>query len=356
MTREQDAEDVLQQVADWRREGKGVALATVVRTWGSSPRPAGSQLAVADDGAFVGSVSGGCIEGAVVKEALEIIGGGAARVLTFGVSNESAWEVGLACGGKVRVHVDRVSDRADGRVSDRAPDIIDQLLVDRAAKRAAVLARVLPAGVQTIVYPFEDPPDGAASDALAIDPAIREAARTAATRDQSAAVDIGDQEVFLRVYNPPLRLVVVGAVHIAQALCPMAALAGFAITVVDPRTAFASAARFPGVALCTEWPDEALAALALDRRTAVVTLTHDPKLDEPALVEALRSSAFYIGALGSKKTQAARLGRLRAHGIGDQDLARIQGPVGLAIGARSTAEIAVSILAQMIDHLRRQDT
>lgn len=364
MSREQDADDVLQQVAAWRREGKGVALATVVRTWGSSPRPAGSQLAVADDGAFVGSVSGGCIEGAVVKEALEVIGGGAARVLTFGVSNESAWEVGLACGGKVRVHVDRVSDRADGRVSARAdgrvsaraPDIIDQLLADRAAKRAAVLASVLPAGAQTIVYPFEDPPDGAASDALAIDPAIREAAHTAATRDQSAAVDIGDQEVFLRVYNPPLRLVVVGAVHIAQALCPMAALAGFAITVVDPRTAFASAARFPGVALCTEWPDEALAALALDRRTAVVTLTHDPKLDEPALVEALRSSAFYIGALGSKKTQAARLGRLRAHGIGDQDLARIQGPVGLAIGARSTAEIAVSILAQMIEHLRRQDT
>ena len=344
MTPEQDAEDVLPQVAAWRQQGRDVALATVVRTWGSSPRPAGSQLAVAGDGAFVGSVSGGCIEGAVVRAALEVIGGGAPRVLTFGVSNESAWEVGLACGGKVRVHVDRVDD-AHGHV-------IDQLLADRAAKRAAVLAKVLPAGAQAILYPFDDVPAGAAPGSLAADPALREAARTAATRDQSAAVDIGDQETFLRVYNPPLRLVIVGAVHIAQALCPMAALAGFAVTVVDPRAAFASAARFPGVALRVDWPDEALAALALDRRTAVVTLTHDPKLDEPALVEALRSRAFYIGALGSKKTQAARLGRLREHGLDDQTLARIHGPVGLAIGARSTAEIAVSILAQVIEHLR----
>lgn len=236
-------------------------------------------------------------------------------------------------------------------------DILDRLLADRAAKRSVVLATAVPSGRQSLVYPFDEAPAGQApaGDGRDRHAALVAAARTAAERDQSGAVEIDGEEVFLRVYNPPLRLVVVGAVHIAQALCPMAALAGFAVTVVDPRAAFATPARFPGVALCTDWPDEALQALSLDRRSAVVTLTHDPKLDEPALIAALGSEAFYIGALGSKKTQAARLRRLREHGLDDAALARIHGPVGMAIGARSAAEIAISILAQAIARLRRTD-
>lgn len=335
-----DAEDVLQIASEWRAGGQRVALATVVGTWGSSPRPAGSQLAVREDGAFVGSVSGGCVEGAVVEEALAVIASGAPRLLSFGVADETAWGVGLACGGKIRVFVERLAAAGDDG------DLLSRLLADRAAKRTAVVAIALPAGEQRLIHPFEPEP-GLAPELLA-------AARAAAIADQSTACEIAGRELFLCVHGPRLRLIVVGAVHIAQALCPMAAIAGFSVTVVDPRTAFATEARFPGVTLSTEWPDRALAALGLDHRSAVVTLTHDPKLDEPALAAALRSDAFYVGALGSARTQAARLARMRALGFDDAALARIHGPVGLDIGARSTAEIAVSILAQIVARLRRR--
>ena len=166
-------------------------------------------------------------------------------------------------------------------------------------------------------------------------------------------VEAGAAKIFLNVYNPPLRLIIVGAVHIAQPLARMAAMTGYDVTVIDPRAAFASAERFPGVTVMTEWPDDAMATLAPDPRTAIVTLTHDPKIDDPALEVALRSNAFYIGALGSKKTHNARLYRLGKAGFGDNDVARICGPVGLAIGAKSPAEIAVAILAQITERLRQ---
>lgn len=178
------------------------------------------------------------------------------------------------------------------------------------------------------------------------------AVRQALADDRSALIETSEGKVFIEVFNPPLRLIVVGAVHIAQPLARMAALAGYAVTVIDPRSAFASVERFPGVELSTEWPDEAMARLKPDRRTAIVTLTHDPKVDDPALIAALRSLAFYIGALGSKKTHAARLKRLAAEGFKDTEVARIHGPVGLDIGALSPAEIAVSILAQVTATLR----
>ena len=347
-----DAEDVLLTAAAWLNGGNRVALATVVATWGSSPRPAGSQLAVREDGAFVGSVSGGCVEGAVVEEALGVMAGGQPRLLAFGVANETAWEVGLACGGKIRIYVERLE--AKGQIhggGDTPGDMLTRLLADRAARRTVVVATTLATGEQRLIHPFEP---AQAGDPDPGDPALRAAAHAAAVADQSTICELAGHEIFLRVHNPPLRLVVVGAVHIAQALCPMAAIAGFAVTVVDPRTAFATPERFPGVALSTDWPDRALETLALDHRSAVVTLTHDPKLDEPALAAALRSRAFYIGALGSTRTQAARLGRMRGLGFDDATLARIHGPVGLDIGARSAAEIAVSILAQIVERLRRQ--
>lgn len=178
------------------------------------------------------------------------------------------------------------------------------------------------------------------------------AVRRALADDRSALVETPEGMVFIEVFNPPLRLMVVGAVHIAQPLARMAALAGYAVTVIDPRSAFASTERFPGVELSTEWPDEAMARLKPDRRTAIVTLTHDPKVDDPALIAALKSEAFYLGALGSKKTHVARLQRLAAEGFKDADFARIHGPVGLDIGAVSPAEIAVSILAQITATLR----
>ncbi|MSP87202.1 MAG: xanthine dehydrogenase [Alphaproteobacteria bacterium] len=216
--------------------------------------------------------------------------------------------------------------------------VLDELLQARAAKRAMALVTDLATGAQTIVYP-----DAATS--LSDD--IKAAVGRAIQDDRSGTLDAPEGRLFIQVFTPPVRLILVGAVHIAQALAPMAALAGYAVSVVDPRRAFASDARFPDLDLSTEWPDEAMARLKPDSRTAVVTLTHDPKLDDPALAAALASDAFYIGALGSRKTHAARLGRLKEAGATDAQIARIHGPVGLAIGAASPAEIAVSIMAQI---------
>jgi len=234
-------------------------------------------------------------------------------------------------------------------------ETLEQLLADRRAGRSVVVATFLATGAQWLLYPFSEPGPPLPAIPLPswIDGDVRAESLRAAQFDRSTVIAGPEGDVFLHIFNPPLRLVIVGAVHIAQALCPMAALAGFAVIVIDPRTAFANADRFPGVALATDWPDEALAALAPNRRTAIVTLTHDPKLDDPALQIALASEAFYIGCLGSKKTQAARLGRLRKRGWDDAAVERISGPVGLNIGAKSAAEIAVAILAEVIQTLRR---
>jgi xanthine dehydrogenase accessory factor len=194
--------------------------------------------------------------------------------------------------------------------------------------------------------------NGAATGDVALDAALADGVRRALAEDRNATVDSAEGKVFIEVFNPRLRCIIVGAVHIAQPLAQMAAISGYLVTVVDPRTAFATDERFPGIAMSTEWTDEGLARLKPDRRTAVVTLTHDPKLDDPALAVALRSDAFYIGALGSKRTHASRLGRLAELGFKDSDFSRIHGPVGLDIGAISPSEIAVSILAQMTLALR----
>jgi xanthine dehydrogenase accessory factor len=224
--------------------------------------------------------------------------------------------------------------------------ILDRLLKDRAAKHAVVLVTDLQSGAQALVYQQEVLGD------LPLDGDDLARIRGALDADESGTLELGGKRLFLQVQNPPLRLIVIGAVHIAQTLAPMAALAGYSVTIIDPRRAFATDARFPDVKLFGEWPDEAMATMKLDRRTAVVTLTHDPKLDDPALQTALKADVFYIGALGSRKTHAARLGRLKAAGFSDADCARIHGPVGLDIGALSPAEIAVSILAQVTAVLR----
>ena len=219
--------------------------------------------------------------------------------------------------------------------------ILEQLLRDRAAKRAVALATNLVTGTEQLLYALDD-----AQTELA------QQARIALREDKARTVETPEGEVFINVFNPPLRLLIAGAVHIAQPLARMAALAGYNVTIIDPRRAFATQERFPGVTLLTEWPDAGVAELKPDARTAIVTLTHDPKLDDAALGAALNSDSFYIGCLGSKKTHAARLERLRLAGFEDAALARIHGPVGLAIGAKSPAEIAISILAQLTSALR----
>ena len=314
---------------DWHRAGKGAVIATVVETWGSAPRPVGSQLVVSAGAEMMGSVSGGCVEGAVVAEALDAVQDGRCRVLEFGVSDDDAFAVGLACGGRIRVMVEPV-----GTGEGPGADLLARIVEARAAR-----------------------------EALAVETDMRDwSRRVLGYADLPAAFDAdrsgfdGDGARFVWVSNPPLRLAVVGAVHIAQPLAGMARIAGYDVTLIDPREAFASAARFPGQKLVHDWPDAALAAHGLDHRTAVVTLTHDPKLDDPALLAALRSPVFYIGALGSARTHAKRVARLKEAGLSEDEIARIDAPIGLDIGARSPAEIAIAILAELTERLRRPAT
>ena len=225
--------------------------------------------------------------------------------------------------------------------------ILDRLNGDRAADRAVAFVTALDGGGQALVYPNGD----AAGDALP--EAVVAAAQEALRADQSRQVEAGDETWFVHVHNPPARMVIVGAVHITQALARMAEAAGYAVIVCDPRRAFADAARFPAIEVSTEWPDDALNRLVPDHRTAVVTLTHDPKIDDPALEVAVRAPVFYIGSLGSRRTHGKRLERLREKGFTEDELGRIHAPIGLAIGARSPAEIAVSIMAE-VTKVRRQ--
>ena len=222
---------------------------------------------------------------------------------------------------------------------------LDRILAALAGRQTTVLLTDLASGDGRLVDPWRDDLD--------LEPELLAAARRAAAADQSARLERPGGALFVRVFNPPVQVVIVGAVHIAQSLARMVPLAGWDVLVVDPRRSFATEERFRGVPLSFDWPDEALARVGIGRRTAVVTMTHDPKIDDPALAAALRSEAFFVGALGSKKTQAARRERLRGLGFDDAALARIRGPVGLPIGALSPGEIAVAVMAEMVECARR---
>ncbi len=299
---------LLDRARDWRDAGHRLALATVVKTWGSAPRRVGSLLLVRDDGLFEGSVSGGCVEGAVIEAAMRRIGKGGGELLTFGVASETAWQVGLACGGEISILVQAVDE------TGFPPALLDLLESARAAGRPLTLAADFASGRTT----------------------------------ESQAGD------FVHRFDPPRRLMLVGAVHIAQALAPLAESLGFSVHIVDPRGIFAAGPRFAGFSVDSRWPDEALADWAPDASSAVVCLTHDPKLDDVALAAALGSPAFYVAALGSRKTQAARLERLSALGFTADDLARVHGPAGLNIGAANPAEIALSVAAEMVSAWRQR--
>ena len=321
-----DHDHIPEIALDWHRAGRKAALATVVETWGSAPRQPGSQLAISGEGQIMGSVSGGCVEGAVVTEALEAMEDGQSRLLTFGVSDETAFAVGLACGGTIRVLVEPVGKALP-------EDMLADLVAARAEKHPVAYAVHPETGARALYRPGQD---GAADLRL---------------RSDKAGVE--EDGRFIAPHNPPLRLIVVGAVHIAQPLVQIARACGYAPTLIDPRDTFAAAERFPGETVLDDWPDAALAALAPDARTAIVTLTHDPKLDDPAIRLAIRSSAFYLGCLGSKKTHAKRVERLTEAGFSQAEIARIHAPVGLDIGAKTPAEIAVSIMAEITARLRQ---
>ncbi len=296
-----DDSAIIDTARAWHESGHQIAIATVIATWGSAPRRVGSHLVVRDDGIFAGSVSGGCVEGDVISEALGVIRHGSSKRLDYGVADARAWEVGLACGGQIAVLVQPVID------GQFAPALLDRLAAGCSTGESVKLVTDIRVGT-------------------------------------TCEAETGE---FIRVYAPPLRLAIIGAVHIAQALVPMVRLLGYAPLVIDPRGLFATSARFDDVPLDDGWPDEALTRWQPNAASAVVALTHDPKLDDVGIVAGLQSPAFYIAALGSRKSHAARIDRLRMHGFDEETLARIHGPAGLAIGAASPAEIALSIAAQM---------
>ena len=306
----------------WHQDGTGAVLATVVQTWGSAPRRVGSQLVISGKGDIQGSVSGGCVEGAVIMEAMDVLESGTGKMLEFGVSDEDAFAVGLACGGTIRVWIEPVGAA-----------LPEPLLADLVAARAAR---------EPVAYVINTDTGERRLD--------RSGHESRFAMDRSGFED--DEATFVGIHNPPLRMVIVGAVHIAQALVKMARITGYDPYIIDPREAFASEARFPGETILTDWPDEAVDEIGLDTRTALVLLTHDPKLDDPALERALTSKCFYIGALGSTRTHAKRVERLGKAGYTDDQIARIHGPVGLNIGAAGPSEIAVSIMAQITSALR----
>ena len=304
-----DNDSVLTAAAQWK--GEPLALATVVSTWGSAPRPRGSHMLVHADGRFEGSVSGGCVEGDILATAAEVIAGAPFQLRNYGVADAAAWEVGLPCGGEIAVLVQPVS--AEGF----DPELFDRIAEAQANGKALSVSTDLASG-QSSLRPFE----GAA---------------------------------FVNRYDPPRRLLIVGAVQIAQALAGLARELGIATTVIDPRARFLTQERFPGVTLDDRWPDEAVEALDPGLASAVVTLSHDTKIDDPGLIAALARPTAYVGALGSRRSHAARRERLAAAGVSQADLDRIDAPVGLDIGAIGPAEIALSIAAAMVAAFNRKD-
>jgi xanthine dehydrogenase accessory factor len=323
--------DPIEAARDWLEEFGSVALATVVSTWGSAPVPIGGQLVIAPNGQFEGSVSGGCIEVDVITEAIEVIAAERPKLLEFGIEDETAWRSGLPCGGTLKVLIEPLR-QASGLA------FIDAVLRSRRSRNTLAVVTDLANGARRI----------SAQGAFGEDELKREIAR-----GENGVVDTADGQAFLHILAPALRIVAAGGTHITQVLADLARRIGYDVVIVDPRTAFASDDRFDGISTLTDWPEDSFAELQFDSRTAVVALTHAAHLDDASLAAALRSDCLYIGALGSRKTHAKRLERLRAAGFGDAALERIHAPVGLAIGAKGPAEIAVSILAEIVQTARR---
>jgi xanthine dehydrogenase accessory factor len=299
--------EVAEELRAWRDAGDPLAIATVVDTWGSSPRPVGSKMLVSRSGRMAGSVSNGCIEGAVFEEAQEVLNSGRARVVEYGVADDVAFEVGLACGGHIAVFI------------QPATGVHDEALRLLAAERPFVLSTDLRSG---------------ATDLL--------------ERTPDAELPQRDGDRFVEPFARPAHMVIVGAIHIAVPLHRLAKVMGYRVTVVDARAQFATSERFPEAdEILVQWPDEALSGMTIDRSTAVVILTHDPKFDMPALRAVLPSGAGYIGAIGSRKTNQNRFDALRQEGFSDDQLARVHGPIGLDLGGRGAEETALGIMAEV---------
>jgi xanthine dehydrogenase accessory factor len=344
--------ELLETLDGWTAEGVGAGRAVVVRTFGSAPRPEGAVLVRADDGRIAGSVSGGCVEGAAATEIERARADGHSRVIRYGISDEEAWDVGLACGGTIDVLIE---------------PLVPAVAVAGARDRGRAVATILPVDAPPSDFGRHEPGEGSvpqrpiaiATDgsmdgslgSAEADAALQTAASDALLRGTSRTVTIGDRQVFVEAFPVRPRLVIVGAVEVARSLAVFAKELGYEVVVVDGRASFATPERFPPDRvdrLVVGWPDEVADEIGLGRDDAVAVLTHDVKFDEPAIVEALRRGCRYVGAVGSKKTQGDRRARLREAGVTDDELARLRGPVGLDLGGRNPSETALAIIAEVV--------
>jgi xanthine dehydrogenase accessory factor len=347
--------ELLPTIDAWGDAAASAGRAVVVRTFGSAPRPEGSVLLMTEDGRIAGSVSGGCVEGAAAEEIERARRTGRSRVIRYGISDEQAWDVGLACGGTIDVLAEPAIPAAALEAARGA--------VARGG-RGTVVVTPLPPDSPPPAFGEHQPAEGAEPAPTlrvdeaglhgtlgepAMDTALVEAATDALRRGTSQTVELGGRSLFLEAFPVRPRLVIVGATEIARSLATIARTLGYERIVVDARLAFGAKERFPDVEqLMNEWPDEAFAAIGLGPDDAVAVLSHDPKFDEPAITEAFRRGARYVGAVGSRKTQADRRSRLREAGVGDEDLARLRGPIGLDLGGRASAETALAIMAEIV--------
>jgi xanthine dehydrogenase accessory factor len=347
--------ELLDTLAAWTADGVEPGRAVVIRSFGSAPRPEGAVLLAAPDGRLAGSVSGGCVEGAAFEEIERARATGRARVIRYGISDEEAWDVGLACGGTIDVLVEPVLP-ADVRKAAEAPEtggggraVVTPLPADSppAAFGPHVPGEGSPPADRLVVTD-----DGALTGTLGepgLDAELVSAATEALERGRSRTIELGGRQLFIETFPVRPRLVIVGAVEVARSLDRLARELGYETVVVDGRATFATRERFPDAGrLIVGWPDEVAEEIGLGPRDAVAVLTHDVKFDEPAIVEALRRGCRYVGAVGSKKTQADRRERLRAAGVSEAELDRLRGPIGLDLGGREPAETALAILAEIV--------
>ncbi|MCB9137184.1 MAG: XdhC family protein [Caldilineaceae bacterium] len=331
-----------EQIDAWRKAGERVALATLVKVYGSAPQGLGAKMAISAGGSMVGSVSGGCVEGAVVQSALTVLEGGPPQLVAYGIDDDWARGVGLACGGAIEVFINELPAPGEN-------DYATLLHAAQRNKQPAVLITALagPYPGKTLLLTDGEPAAGGLLELLNDDEL------TAVMRQsmvlQPARMQLYDHDLFFDVYRPPKRLFIIGAVHTAIALVGFARTLGFETYVLDARGAFATPERFPHAHhLLVGWPGDTLAQLDLDASSYVVVLTHDAKIDNPALIQALAGPARYIGALGSLRTHAARSDELRRLGAADEQIARIHAPIGLDLGGRRPEEIALAIMAEIV--------
>jgi xanthine dehydrogenase accessory factor len=337
--------ELIPDLIRWHSKNEQVGLAMVLQTWGSAPRPPGACMAFTSNGEFSGSVSGGCVENAVIETGLEVLQTGQAQLLPFKVTDEQAWDVGLSCGGSLEVFVTVFDPKMIGKVIQVIQESRKATWITCVRGSQTSLGKQMLSLADGALFGNIDPLYQAQLEALASE-TLRSGSTTRRFLDN-------DHEVFVQVLQPPPRLIVIGGVHIAQALMSLAKVLGYRTILLDPRSVWNNLDRFPNVdQLIHTWPTDGLLDLGIDSQTAVVSLSHDPKLDDPAIQIALASPAFYIGALGSRSTQANRMSRLRTSGLSEAALSRLHAPIGLEIGASNPAEIAIAIMAEIVQAYR----